>query len=471
MSDDNASALIARELRTIVAGAVPGARLPSVRDLMARHRAGPATVQRAVARLAEEGLVEPRPGRGTFVARRGADAAVPPGSRPPDLGWQALALGDRAADSDDLHRHLVLPPPDAIALTVGYPDESLQPAGLLAQAMGRAARRPGSWARVPTEGVERLRAWFALQAGGHVRAHDVLITPGAQAGLATAMRVLSARGAPVLLESPTYLGAIGAARAAGLRLVPVPTDAGGVRPDLLAEAFARTGARLFVCQPLYANPHGATLAVDRRAAVLDAVRGANAFLVEDDYARDLSLDGVPPPPLVAGDDDGHVVYLRSLTKATAPGLRVAAITARGAAGARLRAARVIDDFFVGGPMQEAALDVVSSPAFRRHLRQVAAVLRGRRDRLAAAVRRELPDARFDVPGGGLSLWVELPEGADDVAVTAEAARLGVRVSPGKPWFPAEAPGPYLRLSYAGAPATELERGAVLLGEAVRRVRR
>jgi len=367
------------------------------------------------------------------------------------------------ADSDALHRHLALPPADAIGLSVGYPDESLQPTGVLAQAMGRAARRPGAWSKVPTEGLERLRAWFALGAGEHVRPHDVIVTPGAQAGLATCMRVLAAPGSPGLLETPTYLGAIGAARAAGLRIVPVPVDADGVRPDLLAEAFARTNARVFVCQPLFANPTGATLAAGRRAAVLDAVRRANAFLIEDDYARDLALDGDPPPPLVGDDPDGHVIYLRSLTKSTAPSLRVGAIAARGAAGARLRAARVLDDFFVAGPLQEAALDVVSSPAFRRHRRRFLATLRDRRDRLAAAVCHHLPDARFHVPAGGLNLWVALPGDVDDVALAAEAARSGVVVSAGRPWFPAEAPGPYLRLSFAGAPAADLERGVQTLG--------
>ena len=458
---------MAQDLRAVVVAAPAGTRLPSVRELTARHRASPVTVQRAVALLAAEGLVEPRPGRGTFVAAA-RQAAAPAAA--PDLGWQALALGDRGADSDALHRHLAIPPADAVGLSVGYPDESLQPTGLLAQAMARAARRPGSWARVPTEGIDRLRAWFAREADGHVRPHDVVITPGAQAGLSTALRVLAAPGEPVLLESPTYLGAIGAARAAGLRLVPVPTDRDGVRPDLLAEAFARTGARVFVCQPLFANPTGATLALDRRAAVLDAVRAANAFLVEDDFARDLALDAEPPAPLVADDPDGHVVYLRSLTKSTAPGLRVAALAARGAAGARLRAARVLDDFFVGGPQQEAALDVVSSPAFRRHRRRTAETLRERRELLAAALRRHLPDARFDVPAGGLNLWLGLPDGLDDVELAAEAARAGVVVSPGRPWFPADAPGPYLRLSFAGTPGPELERGVALLGSVVDRLR-
>jgi DNA-binding transcriptional MocR family regulator len=463
MPDDNAFARVARDLRSTIEVEPPGARLPSVRELMARHKAGPQTVQRAIARLAQEGLVEPRPGRGTFVAAPPAE----PDAEAPDLGWQALALGESVPDASALHSHLRLPAAGGIPLSNGYPDESLQPTGLLATAMARAARRPGSWAAIPTEGVERLRGWFAQQAGGHFRAHDVVVTPGAQAALATALRVLAPPGAPVLVESPTYLGLIAAARMAGQRVVPVPADRDGVRPDLLAASLRSTGAKVVVLQPLYANPHGAVLAADRRAAVLDAVRDAGAFLVEDDYARDLALDGEPPAPLAADDPDGHVIYLRSLTKAAAPGLRVGAIAARGAAGARLRAARVVDDFFVAGPLQEAALELVSSPAWRRHRRATAITLRERRDRLVAAVRRHIPDSRIDVvPRGGFALWVTLPEDLDDVAIAAAASRAGVIVSPGRPWFPADPPGPHLRLSFAAAPAVDLERGVALLGEVI-----
>lgn len=467
MAEDNAFERVAEDLRAVAVVAAPGTRLPSVRDLMARHRAGPQTVQRAIARLAGEGLVEPRPGRGTFVAAPAAatDAVAP------DLGWQALALGEGGGDASALHTLMRVPPPGVIALSSGYPDESLQPTSLLAAALARAARRPGAWARIPTEGIGRLRAWFALEAGGLFRGHDVVVTPGAQAALSTVMRVLVRPGKPVLVESPTFLGTIAAARMAGGRIVPVPVDGGGTRTDLLEAAFRATGAKVVVCQPLYANPHGASLAPDRRAELLRVVREAGAFLVEDDYARDLALDEGPLPPLASEDPDGHVVYIRSLTKAAAPGLRIGAIAARGAAGARIRAARVVDDFIVAGPLQEAALDLVSSPAWRRHRRTTAAALTERRDLLVAAVRRHVPGAAVDVvPRGGFSLWVRLPDGLDDVAVAAAAEREGVIVSPGRPWFPAEAPGPYLRLTFAAAPADELDRGARILGEVVARQR-
>ena len=434
---------------------------------MAVHRASPLTVQRAIGRLAGEGLVEPRPGRGTFVA-------APPGAATaaataPDLSWQSVTLGARAVEEAALQELLALPPAAAIPLSSGYLEPDLQPLAALGAALARAARRPAAWDRGPVEGREELRAWFAREAGGRMRAHDMVVCPGGQAAMATAFRALASPGETILVESPTYVGAIAAARAAGVRVVPVASDADGVRPGLLADALRRTGARVFYCQPLYANPHGATLAADRRPAVLDAVAAAGAFLIEDDWARDLAIDADPPPPLAAADPDGHVVYLRSLTKSAAPGLRVAAVGARGAAGARLRAVRIVDDLFVAGPLQEAALELLASPAWRRHLRRLRGALRARRDALAGALERHLPELRVAVrPAGGLHLWAALPDGADDIALAAAAAARDVVVYPGRPWFPAEPPGPFLRLTFAGAPPEMLEEGVRRLTGAVRR---
>jgi DNA-binding transcriptional MocR family regulator len=463
MPDDNAGNRVVQDLRAAALAAPAGERLPSVRELMARHRASPVTVQRAIAALAAEGLVEPRPGRGTFAAGRPARAPAP------DLSWQAVALGARAVDEAPLEELLAVPPTRALPLSGGYLHADLQPIAVVGAALARAARRPGAWERGPVEGREELRAWFAREARGALRAHDMVVCPGGQAALSTALRALTTPGDAVLVESPTYLGAIIAAGAAGLRVVPVPSDADGVRPDHLAAALRRTGARVVFSQPLYANPNGASLRTDRRTAVLDALADAGAFLIEDDWSRDLAIDGEPPPPLAADDRNGHVVYVRSLTKSAAPGLRVAGIGARGAAGARLRGARIVDDFFVSGPLQEAALEIVASPGWRRHLRRLRGELRVRRDALVAAIARHLPQLEPPVvPAGGLHLWVALPEDADDAAVTAAAAREGVVVSPGRPWFPAEPPGPFLRLTYAAAAPDVIDEGVRRLAKALLR---
>ncbi|NEB79260.1 PLP-dependent aminotransferase family protein, partial [Streptomyces sp. SID14478] len=261
---------------------------------------------------------------------------------------------------------------------------------------------------------------------------------------------LAPPGAPVLVESPTYPGMLAIARAAGLRPVPVPVDRDGVRPELLAQAFRASGARLFVCQPLFQNPTGAVLSADRRPDVLRIAREAGAFVVEDDFVRRLvHADAGPlPRPLATDDPDGVVVHVCSLTKATSPSLRIGCLAARGPVLERLRAIQVVDHLFVPRPLQEAALELVGSPAWPRHLRTVAGELRDRRDALAGALALRLPELAVPhVPVGGYHLWVRLPDGTDERRFVASALREGVALAPGRPYFPAEPPAPYVRLSF------------------------
>ncbi|MBB1261861.1 PLP-dependent aminotransferase family protein [Streptomyces alkaliterrae] len=446
-----------------------GERLPASRALVNRYRVSPVTVTRALAQLAAEGLVVTRPGAGSYRAA-GGPAAV---RRQADTSWQQVALSaehspdqvPRTVDASGLLATLAAPPAGVVQLHGGYLPTSLQPERALASALARAGRRPGAWNVPPLEGVAELRGWFAREIGGPggpLTASDVLITAGGQSALTTALRALAPPGAPVLVESPTYPGVLAVARAAGLRPVPVPADADGVRPELLAEAFRATGARVFVCQPLFQNPTGGVLADDRRPAVLAAARSAGAFVVEDDFARRMAHEDAGPLPrtLAADDTEGVVVHLCSLTKITSPNLRVGALAARGPVLDRLRGNQIVDSFFVPRPLQEAALELVGAPAWPRHIRTVAAELRVRRDALVAALRRELPSLTIEqVPRGGFHLWLRLPDGADEQAVAAAALREGVAVAPGRPYFAAEPQGPHLRVSFALAEHTaELDEG-------------
>lgn len=461
MAESSSVAAVAQVLRHEAQTQTPGARLPSVRTLMARLRVSPATVRQAVAQLAAEGVLEARPGHGTFVGQ----VAAPAVSAAADFSWQGLALGPARVPLDDITSLLAAPPSSAINLAGGYPCGELQASSLVAHAMTRAARRPGIWGRMPLDGLDGLRAWFAQQLGSPFTAREVVICPGSQSAIATVFNALATPGAAVLMESPTYVGAIVAARAAGLRLIPVPTDRGGVRPDVLARAFETSGARLFYTQPAYANPTGAVLAQDRRRLVLEVVSNAGAIAVEDDWCRDLSFERTPPRPLITGDVNGHCVYLRSLTKSTVPGLRIGGIVARGAALARLSASRGIADFFVAGPLQEAALELVHAPAWPKHLRSVRAALVRRRDALVGAVRARLGhDSLALVPAGGMHLWVRLPDEVDDLELARRTAQRGVFISAGRRWFPAEATGSYARLSYGCAPEADLRKAVEVLAQ-------
>ncbi|MFD7895148.1 PLP-dependent aminotransferase family protein [Streptomyces sp. NPDC059743] len=448
----------------------PGGKLPSSRALVDRYRVSPVTVSRALARLAAEGLVVTRPGAGAFraPARAGAPARG-------DTSWQEVALSadaaadlvPRAVDASGVLVTLAAPPPGVIEFNGGYLHPSLQPEQAMAAALARAGRRPGAWGRPPTDGLPELREWFARGIGDPVTAAEVLVTAGGQSALTTALRALAPPGAPVLVESPTYPGMLAIARAAGLRPVPVPVDPDGVRPELLAAAFRATGSRLFVCQPLFQNPTGAVLSPARRPEVLRIAREAGAFVIEDDFVRRLVHEdaGPLPRPLAADDPDGVVVHVCSLTKATSPSLRVGALVARGPVLERLRAIHVVDTFFVPRPLQEAALELVGSAAWNRHLRSVSSALRIRRDTLTAALLSELPELALPhIPSGGYHLWLRLPDGTDEQAVVSAALRAGVAVAPGRPYFSAEPPAAQLRLSFAAV------AGPAELTEGVRRLR-
>lgn len=461
---------LAKQLRRELDRYSPGGKLPSSRALVERFRVSPVTVSRALAQLAAEGLVVTRPGAGAFRAQAPAPPA-PAG----DTSWQEVALSadgaadlvPRSVDASGVLVSLAAPPPGVIEFNGGYLHPSLQPERAMAAALSRAGRRPGAWGRPPMEGLPELREWFARSIGGPVTAAEVLITAGGQSGLTTALRALAPPGAPVLVESPTYPGMLAIARAAGLRPVPVPVDADGVRPELLADAFHATGAPAFVCQPLFQNPTGAVLAPGRRAEVLRIAREAGAFVVEDDFVRRLVHEdaGPLPRPLAADDPDGVVVHVSSLTKATSPSFRVSALAARGPVLERLRAIQVVDTFFVPRPLQEAALELVGSPAWPRHLRAVSAELKARRDAMTGALALHLPEVALPhIPSGGYHLWPRLPDGSDEAALVSAALRAGVAITPGRPYFSAEPPAGHIRLSFAAV------AGTGEIAEGVRRLR-
>ena len=454
---------VAADLRRRAERARPGTRLPSVRDLSAVHGASPVTVQRALARVAAEGIVVAYPGRGTFVAERRSEPR-----EPVDYGWQSIALGGRGVDAGGLDRVLAIPEEGTISLAGGFPGSSLLPHGLVAAAGARAARKPSSWSRLPLAGLADLRAWFAREVGNDVSGDDVLVTSGGQSALSIVFRALGRPGDPVIVESPTYVGALAAARAAGLEAVPVAVDPDGINVDYLEATLRRTRARVVVLQPTCANPHGAVLSPERRERIHELAARFRTFVVEDEYARDLVYEPPAPPPLVSADRNGHVVYVRSLTKSTAPGLRVAGLIARGPARDRLQSAWIVNDFFVSGLLQQTALEVVTSPAWQRHLRTLRKELVLRRDALIDALGRHLPGWRpFCRPRGGLALWIELPAGTpDDETLVRRAAAAGVLVVPGSLWFAAEAPGRFIRLSYAAATVPELDEAARRLARAL-----
>ncbi|QVI27605.1 PLP-dependent aminotransferase family protein [Mycolicibacterium neoaurum] len=462
---DSSSVRIERELQRWVAAASPGERLPSTRQLTARYGAGPVTVQSALRSLAARGLIETRPGVGAFVS---AVRAV----GPRDYSWQTgvLRSGATAAHTPAALRSARA---GAIALHSGYPDRDLLPERLVRAALTRAARGDAALGRPEPEGMASLRAWFAAELASQTPAHltapamrDVIVLPGSQLGLGALFRSIAGPGGALLIESPTYWGAIIAARQVGVTLVPVPAGPQGPDLDALERAFADTGARAFYAQPNYANPTGAQWNPSTGSDVLEIVRRHRAFLIEDDWAHDFGID-TDATALAARDDSGHVVYLRSLTKSISPGIRVAAVIARGPLHTRLLGELQAQSMYVSGLLQAAALDIVTQPGWQTHRRALRKMLRARRDLLVDAVTTHVPDAMISaVPPGGLNLWVRLPDGVDLDRLVKDTESRGLVIAGGDQWFPAEPTGRYLRLNFAGPDPAAYDDAAVILAESL-----
>jgi len=467
MNYDSSSRIVAA-LRQRISEAAPGARLPSTRQLVAEYQASPVTVQKALQALTAQGLIDSRPGVGTFV--RAVRTA-----RPSDYGWQTAALRPPSAPLPSSSGTMRNVPGDAIWFHSGYPDRELLPERLVRSALARAARGDAALSRPPAAGMPELQQWFAQELGSATPVgitpptpNDVIVLPGSQSGLSSIFRALVGAGQPLLIESPSYWGAILAAAQTGVRLIPVPSGPEGPDPADVERAFAETGARAFYVQPNYSNPAGTQWSRGRGDEILEVARRHGAFLVEDDWAHDFGITS-DPIPLATRDDSGHVVYIRSLTKSVSTAIRVAAVIARGPARERILGHRAAESMYVSGLLQAAALDVVTQPGWHSHLRNLRQQLQSRRDLLATSIREHVPQAHIDnLPKGGLNLWVRLPDGTDLPRLVRDCDDAGVIIAAGTEWFPAEPAGAFIRLNYSGPNPGAYPEGARIIGGALAR---
>lgn len=458
----DSSQRIVQGLASWIDSAAPGAKLPSTRQLVRDYSASPVTVQKALRQLTAQGLVESRPGVGSFVR------SLRP-VRAHDYSWQTGAMGSGRSRSPHMASALREPRPGTYDLSSGFPDPQLLPEHLLRAAFNRASRNRAFLNSPSPAGSPALRAWFAAELAESMSAElsaptaeDVVIFPGSQGGLSAAFRSLVGPGEPLIMESPTYWGAILAAAQANVEIVPIPSSAQGPDPQDLERAFAQTGARAFYAQPNYANPTGAQWSPELGRSVLETVREHKAFLLEDDWSHDFAIDSAPQP-LAAQDDAGHVVYLRSLTKSVSSSVRVAGVVARGPVRDRLLHATQSESIYVSAMLQATALEVVTQPAWKTHLRKVNEQLASRRDLLLSSLAEYAPQLHIETrPRGGINLWARLPEGTELTEFIREAEIAGVSVVPGDELFPAEPVAPYIRMTYAGRdPGSYLEAAKTL----------
>lgn len=297
----------------------------------------------------------------------------------------------------------------------------------------------------------------------------MLITTGSQQGLDLVAKVLVDAGAPVAVETPTYLGALQAFAPMEPIFASVASDADGPLPEAVAALpHDAPGTRFLYVLPNFQNPSGRLMPEARREALIAAAKQARVPLVEDNPYGDLWYDTPPPKPLAARWPEG-VIYLGSFSKVLAPGLRLGYVVAPRALFPKLLQAKQAADLHTPGFNQRIVYEVIRDGFLDIHVPTIRAMYRRQRDAMREALTQHLPEgSEWVAPSGGMFCWVRLPEGCDAVALLPEAVEAGVAFVPGAAFY-AHAPDPRtIRLSFVTLTPDELHTAVAILGAVLKR---
>ena len=456
-----------------------GRRLPPTRDLARQLQVNRNTVVAAYELLASDGVVRSHTGRGTFLAE--AIPAAPDdrlAGSPDDDVWRSAF--SRAVEGPNVERLLtayrLATAADGISFASGFPADDLTPVEEFSQATADVLADRG--ARVltygPLSGSPGLREHIAIDMrrhGSDVSPDQVLITNGSQQAIELVFRTLIDAGDPVVLEDPTFAGALSALDSLGARLVGVPMDDDGIRSDLLALALERHRPRLIYLQPTFQNPTTCVMSAERRREVLALAARHGCVIVEDDWAGDLRLDGRDLPTLHAMDGGRRVIYVSSFSKKLMPGLRIGWVAAPQGVQQRLISLKQIEDCGTSPLLQEALHRFLQEGGLERHLVKIRAAYRERRDAMLDAIDKHFPeDVLVRKPRGGLFVWVRLPRAIDVNELFLAARHRGVLFSPGE-LFDIDRTGQNaLRLTFAAVDPEETASGIETLGRLMKEIR-
>ncbi len=459
------------------AGKLPsGFRLPPTRDLARQLGVNRNTVIAAYDLLAAEGRIRSHTGRGTYlVAERPAAAEDPARSIPVRDPW--FTAFSRSVEGPGvgglLSAYRVAISTDGISFAGSYPDRELMPVPEFRRAMESVLREDGAslLSYGPTAGHAELREWIAgemRRRGSRISAEGILVTNGSQQALDLVFRALLDPGDAVVVEDPTYTGALSVLHSLGARLVGVPMDDEGIRPDLLARALERHHPRVLYAQPTFQNPTTRVSSEERRREVLALAARHRCAVVEDDWAGDLRLEGESQPTLHAIDGGDHVIYVSTFSKKLLPGLRVGWVAAPAPVLERLVTLKQIEDCGTSPLIQAALHAFLREGGLTEHLLKVRPIYRERRDTMIRALERHFPKGvTSHRPAGGLFLWLTLPPGLDSSDLHVAARGRGVLFNKGDLFHVDGGGRRTLRLTYAAVPTGRIEEGIRVLGELVR----
>jgi 2-aminoadipate transaminase len=356
--------------------------------------------------------------------------------------------------------------PGIVSLAGGLPSADTFPIEAMREACAKvlhdAPREALQYAA--SEGFAPLRDWVAAhlnqQHGMDIAPAQVLLTTGSQQGLDLAAKVLIDEGSRVLVETPTYLGALQAFGPYEPVIEPVDSDHEGPLPEALAKA--APGARFAYLLPNFQNPTGHVYSEARREAIIAAARDAGLPLVEDNPYGDLWFDQAPPRPLAARHPQG-TLYLGSFSKVLAPGLRLGYVVAPYAIYPKLLQAKQAADLHTSIFNQRVVYEVLRTGMLASHVPSIRARYKAQRDAMEAALEKHMGGiAEWVKPVGGMFFWLELREGLDAMALLPKAVEAGMAYVPGAAFYARAPRANTLRLSFVTVPAAKIEQGVAAL---------
>lgn len=453
-----------------------GTRLPASRALASDLGVHRNTVLAAYRELEAEGFLTTRQGAGTFVAeslpdvrprRWSGGATGPRHALPGKPGFPFEGPGDS---------HVPAPfPRGSLVLYGGQPDTRLVPRVAMARAYRRAlAGKPDLLAYADPRGEPRLRAALAdmlrARRGLNVTADDVLVTRGSQMALSLLGRALIRPGDVVAVEALGYPPAWRALEQPGARLAPVPVDAEGLDVAALAELTQREPVRAVYVTPHHQYPTTVAMSAARRMALLELARRKRFAIIEDDYDHEFHYDGRPILPLSSADDSGVVVYVGTLSKVLAPGLRAGYLVAPRALLEATRELRYDLDRQGDFVTERALAELMEDGELQRHVRRTRRIYQARRDHAVAALRDRLGDVLdFVVPSGGMSLWVNIDASLPVARFHAAAVERGVHFQPGSLFALDRREIQHARIGYGAVTEREMSAAVNALCDAAREV--
>ena len=358
--------------------------------------------------------------------------------------------------------------PGIISFAGGLPSPEAFPIEAFAEACQKVLKDDGRAALqyATTEGLPALREAVAAGLPWNVDPADVLITTGSQQGLDLAAKVLVDPGSRILVETPTYLGALQAFAPMEPTVVEVASDAGGIDVDDMAAKAA--GARFLYALPNFQNPTGRTMDEARRVALSARAAECGVPILEDNPYGELWFDTPPPAPLTARNPEG-CIYLGSFSKVLAPGLRLGFVVAPPALHTRLTMAKQAADLHSPSFNQRVVAEVMKDGFLDRHVPTIRALYKRQRDAMLAALEREMGGlgVEWNTPVGGMFLWLRLPAGMDATALLPRAVEKNVAFVPGLPFYAGAGDARALRLSFVTASVAQIDTGIAALAAAVR----